>query len=100
MSQVDYSQVLSKSMMRGPDAVKASVDMHDPNVKHLAVFLGVMSMGMLASKSGDYMNVCTHLLENKYNWETQSAKDLNEALMNTIPAVGTIFGSGAAAWLM
>ena len=97
---MDYSKVLSKSTLRGKDAVHASVIMHDPNVKHLALFIGVMSLGMLASKSGDYMNVCTHLLENKYNWETQKAKDLNEALMNTIPAVGTIFGSGAAAWLM
>ena len=46
------------------------------------------------------MNICTNLLEVKYNWDTQHKKDLNEALMNTIPAVGLIFGSGLAGKFM
>ena len=46
------------------------------------------------------MNICTALFEAKYHWTSQGQKDLNEALMNTIPAVGTIFGSGAGSILM
>ena len=46
------------------------------------------------------MNVCTPLFEEKYEWDTDAEKNLNEALMNTIPAVGTIFGSGLASSLM
>lgn len=46
------------------------------------------------------MNVCTPIFEAKYGWETEQEKNLNEALMNTIPAVGTIFGSGLGSKLM
>ena len=46
------------------------------------------------------MNVCTKLFEAKYNWDTDAKRNLNEALMNTIPAVGTIFGSGTGSKLL
>ena len=59
-----------------------------------------MSVAMLASQSGTYMNVCTPLFIQKYGWEEGSQEDINEALMNTLPAIGTIFGSGTAAKLM
>ena len=78
----------------------ASVAMHDPNTKHIGLFLMVMSFAMMASQSGTYMNVCTKLFEEKYNWDTDGKRNLNEALMNTIPAFGTIFGSGLASVLM
>ena len=81
-------------------AEDVSVVMHDPNTKNISLFLMVMSIAMLASKTGDYMNLCIPLFEAKYGWETQAQKDLNESLMNTIPAFGTIFGSGAASSLM
>jgi len=81
-------------------AEDVSVIMHDPNTKNISLFLMVMSFAMLASQTGAYMNVCTPLFENKYGWETQEQKDMNESLMNTIPAFGTIFGSGAASSLM
>ena len=81
-------------------AEDASIILHDPNKKNIALFLMVMSFAMLASKAGDYMNVCTPLLEVKYSWLTQKEKNLNEALMNSIPAVGTIVGSGMASYLM
>jgi len=81
-------------------AEDVSVVMHSPNTKNIGLFLMVMSIAMLASQSGAYMNVCTPLFEAKYGWVTQQQKDLNESLMNTIPAFGTIFGSGAASSLM
>ena len=81
-------------------AEDVSVVMHSPNTKNIGLFLMVMSIAMLASKTGDYMNLCIPLFEAKYGWETQAQKDLNESLMNTIPAFGTIFGSGAASSLM
>jgi len=74
--------------------------MHDPNLKHIVTFLFVMSFAMMASTSGNYMNICTPLFQQKYNWDTQTKQDLHEALMNTLPAIGTIFGSGAGSVLM
>ena len=44
------------------------------------------------------MNVCTSLFKAKY-WVGKS-EHLNESLMNTIPAVGTIFGSGLGSKLL
>ena len=46
------------------------------------------------------MNICTDLLEVKYDWDTQHEKDLNEALMNTMPALGLVFGSAIAGKFM
>ena len=66
----------------------------------MAKFLFVMSFAMMASQSGTYMNVCTPLFIEQYGWEDGNAKDLNEALMNTLPAIGTIFGSGLGAKLI
>ena len=86
--------------MRGQAAIEASVIMHTPNTSNIAKFLFVMSFAMMASQSGTYMNICTPLFEEKYEWTEQSEKDFNEALMNTIPAVGTIFGSGLGSVLM
>lgn len=100
LSQVQYSEVLSQSKLRGPMAVEASVIMHDPNIKQIVLFLMVMCVAQMASQAGTYMNVCTPLFEAKYSWTTESQKNLNEALMNTIPAVGTIFGSGTGSKLM
>ena len=71
-----------------------------PNKKHLGLFLMVMSFAMMSSQSGTYMNICTSLFEVTFGWETQHDRDLNEALMNTLPAVGTIFGSGTGSVLM
>lgn len=59
----------------------------------------VMSFVMMASQSGTYMNVCTPLLTAQYDWN-DTEETLNKALMNTIPAVGTIFGSGFGSVLM
>lgn len=81
-------------------AEDVSVIMHDPKTEEIGKFLLVMSFAMLASQSGTYMNVCTPLFEEKWNWDTDGKRNLNEALMNTIPAVGTIFGSGLASGLM
>lgn len=92
--------MLSTGGPRGKLAEVASTVMHDPNKKQMAKFLLVMSIAMLASQSGTYMNVCTPLFIQKYGWEEGSQEDLNEALMNTLPAIGTIFGSGAGAKLM
>ena len=66
-------------------AEDASILLHDPNKKNIALFLMVMSFAMLASKAGDYMNVCTPLLEVKYGWLTQKEKNLNEALIKNKP---------------
>lgn len=46
------------------------------------------------------MNVCTPLFEEQYDWTTDKTKDLNLALMNTIPALGTIFGSASGSVFM
>ena len=51
-------------------AEDASVIMHDPKTTEIGWFLFVMSLAMLASQSGTYMNVCTPLFEVKYNWDT------------------------------
>ena len=100
LSQSQYSQILATTPIRGKMAVEASILMHDPNVKNIAIFLFVMSFTMMASTTGNYMSVCLSLFKVKYGWETQSEIDLNEALMNTLPAVGTIFGSGLGSVLM
>ena len=100
MSQAAYSDILKSTTIRGKLAEDASVIMHEPNVRDIGKFLFVMSFAMMASQSGTYMNVCTKFFEEKYGWDTQSKQDLNDALMNTIPAIGTICGSGAASKLM
>ena len=91
--------MLSTGGPRGKLAEEASTIMHEPNKKQMFKFLFVMSFVMMASQSGTYMNVCTPLFIEQYGWEG-SAKDLNEALMNTLPAIGTIFGSGLGAKLI
>ena len=53
-------------------AETASLFMHDPNKTQMAKFLLVMSIAMLASQSGTYMNVCTPLFIQKYGWEEGS----------------------------
>ena len=71
MSQKQYSDMLqSTGGLRGKLAEDASVIMHNPNVKQIAKFLFVMSLGMMASQSGTYMNVCTELFVAKYGWDT------------------------------
>lgn len=74
--------------------------MHDPNMKQMGKFLFVMSLAMMASQSGTYMNICTPLFIAQYGWEEGSEEAVNEALMNTLPAIGTIFGSGLGAKLI
>ena len=54
----------------------------------------------MASQSGTYMNVTIKLFEAQYGWDSASSVAVNEALMNTLPAVGTIFGSGFGAKLI
>ena len=49
------------TVLRGKLAEDASVIMHEPNTTQIGLFLMVMSFGMMASQSGTYMNVCTHL---------------------------------------
>mmetsp|Transcript_15002 Transcript_15002/g.20364 ORF Transcript_15002/g.20364 Transcript_15002/m.20364 type:complete len:408 (+) Transcript_15002:200-1423(+) len=100
MSQAQYSEVLKKTKLRGQAALEASVFMHDPNMKNIGTFIAVMSFAMLASTSGNYMSIVIPFFEEKYGWETQSEKDFNEALMNVLPAVGTICGSGCGSILM
>lgn len=73
MSQAAYSDLLkSEKKLRGEAAIEASVIMHTPNTQNIAKFLFVMSFAMMASQSGTYMNVCTPLFEEKYEWEEQS----------------------------
>lgn len=74
--------------------------MHDPKISNIATFIFVMSFAMMASSSGQYMSIIIKFMEAKYGWDTQSKKDLNEALMNVLPALGTIFGSGLGGILM
>ena len=100
LSHSEYSGMLNSMRIQGKMAEDASIILHDPNKKNIALFLTVMSFAMLASKAGDYMNVCTPLFEVKYGWMTQKEKDLNEALMNSIPVFGTILGCGLASYLM
>ena len=52
-------------------AEDVSVMMHDPKTAEIGKFVFVMSLAMLASQSGTYMNVCTPLFEQKYNWDTE-----------------------------
>jgi MFS family permease len=99
-SQEEYSEVLKKIRIRGKMAEEVSVIMHDPNKKNISLFLMVMSVANMSVAAGAYMNICTALFEVKYGWTTQNEKDFNEGLMNTIPAIGTIFGSGSASYLM
>ena len=54
--------------IRGKLAEDASTIMHSPNMKQMVKFLMVMSVGMMASQSGTYMNVCTPLFNAKYGW--------------------------------
>jgi len=70
LSQQDYSEVLKLTKIRGKMAEDVSVVMHDPNKKNIALFLMVMSVAMLASQSGSYMNICTSLFEARYDWVT------------------------------
>ena len=72
MSQMQYSDMLSTGGPRGKLAEVASTVMHDPNKVQMAKFLLVMSIAMLASQSGTYMNVCTPLFIQKYGWEEGS----------------------------
>ena len=74
--------------------------MHEPNKHEIMRFLVVMSLGMVASMSGQYMNVCQFLFEEKYEWVDQPVIDRNLALMNTLPSCGTIFGSILAGYFM
>ena len=61
MSQKQYSEMLSTGGLRGKLAEDASLIMHEPNKAQMAKFLIVMSVAMMASQSGTYMNVCTPL---------------------------------------
>ena len=99
LTQVAYSELLTSTKLRGKAAIDASVIMHTPNTTNIAKFMVVMSFAMMASQSGTYMNVCTPLLTAQYEW-SDTEETLNKALMNTIPAVGTIFGSGFGSVLM
>jgi len=74
--------------------------MHKPNKKEITKFLVVMSLAMVASMSGQYMNVCQFLFEAQYDWDEPKVIDRNLALMNTLPAVGTIIGSMLASYLI
>ena len=53
--------LLDHGGLRGKLAVDASTIMHEPNKMQMGNFLLVMSIAMLASQSGTYMNVCTPL---------------------------------------
>ena len=55
---------------------------------------------MMASSSGQYMSIIIKFMEDKYGWTTDGQKNLNEALMNVLPALGTICGSGMGSILM
>ena len=70
LSHSEYSGMLNSMRIQGKMAEDASIILHDPNKKNIALFLTVMSFAMLASKAGDYMNVCTPLFEVKYGWMT------------------------------
>ena len=59
-----------------------------------------MALAQVASQAGQYMNVCTPLLIQKYNWDTPAKENLNESLINTIPAIGTICGSAFGSIIM
>ena len=61
LSQLDYQELLKEGGPRGKLAVDASTKMHEPNMPQMAKFLTVMSLGMVASQAGTYMNVCTPL---------------------------------------
>ena len=99
MSQATYTDII-KTPLRGKLAEDASIIMHEPNQKEIGKFLFVMSFAMMASQSGTYMNVCTTYFKDKDHWDTTEEQDLNDALMNTIPALGTICGSGLASVIM
>ena len=99
MSQATYSDII-QTPLRGKLAEDASIIMHEPNKNEIGKFLFVMSFAMMASQSGTYMNVCTTYFKDKDHWDTTEEQDLNDALMNTIPALGTICGSGLASVIM
>lgn len=86
--------------MRGRTAINASVKIGAPNRANIFVFVAILALAQIASQSGQYMNACTPLLIEKYNWDTTAKADLNESLINTVPAIGTIIGSGFGSVLM
>ena len=95
-----YAELLAADQIKGKTAENASIHQHEPSRSEIFKFLFVMSLCMVAALSGQYMNVCTPLLRQKYNWDTKKKEDLNVALMNTIPAIGAIVGSASASTLM
>ena len=100
LKQCCYAELLSKAPVRGKVAEIASISMHTPCKSEITRFLFVMSLTMVAAMSGQYMNVCTYLFEAKYDWNTRAKRDRNQALMNTLPSLGTILGSGIGSVLM
>ena len=100
MSQAQYSVLLKSTNLRGQQAIDASVFMHDPNMKNIVTFLAVMSYAMLASTSGNYMSIVLKFFEEKYEWDTESKQNFGAAMINTVPAIGTIVGSGLGGALM
>ena len=92
--------MLKSTKLRGKAAEDASVFMHDPKFSNMVTFLAVMSFAMMASTSGNYMSIVLKFFEERFNWDTDSKKDLGAAMINTVPAIGTIIGSGLGGNLM
>ena len=100
MSHKQYSTLLKTTEVKGRLAEDMSIGMHEPNKKEIINFLIVMSLAMVACMAGQYMNVCSFLFIEKYDWNTDKVKDRNLELMNTLPAIGTIIGSTLAGHLI
>ena len=77
LSECCYAELLKKTPVEGRVAELASVRQHEPCKSEITRFLVVMSLAMVASTSGQYMNVCTYLFEAKYGWDTKAERDRN-----------------------